>query len=271
MKTLRTLLLILLPVTALAVTYRVDSEGGPEGLAAAVIEAFAAWQGLDETLEVSESEDALTVFRYSDVALLGDDTLSLTVQRQNGERSIDILVTPTLSPAATNALLHETGLLLDLAVSDSGVMSPALPAEPLTLGETETLALSTVTAVKEDVNRDGVVDFYDLVDFAKSFGQPGINMPADINDDGLVDRQDLDLLRAAYTFTPPSSTGPAQPTEQQDGEASEDPDFEGLDGEDGNGLEPAPAEPAEEPQAEDTLPSTDDKDSQTPPDGESDE
>ncbi len=225
MKRMRVLLCLLVPATALAVTYRVDPTGGPDGLGAAVAAAFAAWQGLDETLDVSESEDASAVFRYGDTALLGDDTLSLTVQRQRGERSLDILVTPTAGPLADNALLHEAGLLLDLAVSGGGVMNPALPEEPLALGESETAALQSLSAVKEDVNRDGSVDFYDLVALAQSFGQPGINAPADINDDGLVDRQDLELLRAAYVFAPPSATGPPE----AEGAEDADPEDAGLE------------------------------------------
>ncbi|CAN5825779.1 hypothetical protein BH24DEI2_BH24DEI2_12850 [soil metagenome] len=249
MKRLRLLLLLLLPATALAVTYRVDPTGGPDGLGAAVTEAFAAWQGLDETLEVAENEEADTVFRYATLALLGDDTLSLAVQRQGGG-SLDILVTPTAGPLASNALLHETGLLLDLAVSDSGVMNPALPEEPLSLGDAEQTALSTLlTSVKEDVNRDGAVGFYDLVALAKSFGQPGINAPADINDDGLVDRKDLELLRAAYVFAPPSSTGPPQPGVAGD-ETLDDPDLE-TEGE--SAQDALPPEPFEE----DTPPADD--------------
>ena len=237
MKIFRTLLFFLFACslcTALAVTYRVDQAGGPDGLAAAVAEAFTAWQGLAPTLEVSESEDATTLFRYGDTALLGDDTLSLTVQRQGAERTLDVLVTPLAGPLENNALLHETGLLLDLGTSDTGVMNPALPETPLSLGDPEIAALGTLTAVKEDVNRDGVVDFYDLVELAKNFGQPGINAPADINDDGLVDSQDVQLLRAAYTFAPPSSTGPSQAAETF-GES-------GGDGTFGDGLEPPPGE-----------------------------
>ncbi len=239
MKRLRLLLFLVLPATALAVTYRVDPAGGPDGLSAAVAAAFAAWQGLDETLEVAENSDTGTenvpVFRYGDAALLGDDTLSLTVQRQNG--GLEILVTPTTGPLAANALLHEAGLLLDLAVANSGVMNPALPEEPLSLGDAEQTALGTLlTSVKEDVNRDGAVDFYDLVALAQSYGQPGINEPADINDDGLVDRTDLELLQAAYVFAPPSSTGPPQTGAMGDETSDEaSSDAEDLEAED---LEP---------------------------------
>ena len=258
MKRLRLLLFLVLPATALAVTYRVDPAGGPDGLSAAVAAAFAAWQGLDETLEVAESSDTgsdtgtenAPVFRYGDAALLGDDTLSLTVQRQNG--GLEILVTPTTGPLAANALLHEAGLLLDLAVANSGVMNPALPEEPLSLGDAEQTALGTLlTSVKEDVNRDGVVDFYDLVALAQSFGQPGINEPADINDDGLVDRTDLELLRAAYVFAPPSSTGPPQTGATGDETSDEaSSDAEGLEAE---GLEAEGLEAGDE-SAGDALP-----------------
>ena len=267
MKRLRLVFLLLLPTTALAVTYRVDSTGGPDGLSAAVAEAFAAWQSLDETLEVAQSEDAPedtaedAVFRYGDTALLGDDTLSLTVQRQDAG-DLEILVTPTAGPLASNALLHEAGLLLDLAVADDGVMNPALSEEPLSLGDAEQTALGTLlTSVKEDVNRDGAVDFYDLVALARSFGQPGINAPADINDDGLVDRQDLDLLRAAYVFAPPSSTGPPQAGAAGD-ETLDDAGLDDADLETGD-LVPGDLEPGGE-SAQDALPA-EPFDDDTPP------
>jgi len=53
------------------------------------------------------------------------------------------------------------------------------------------------------------VDFYDLWLLAQSFGRSGVNLPADINRDGVVDRADLALLQAAYIFAAPAETPPA--------------------------------------------------------------
>ena len=231
---------------ALAVTYQVDETGGPETLTTAVTEAFSAWRTLDETVEAVESEDASTVIRYGDAALFGPDTLSLTVQRSGTERSLSVLVTPAAEPEQQAVLLHETGLLLGLSATESGVMSPALGNAEIALGELESSALGSLqSALKEDVNRDGVVDFYDLADLARSFGQPGLNLPGDINEDGLIDRADLDLLRAAYKFTAPSSTAPNEQPEDDDALVEEffgdeeDDETEDLDEESGEAAEGA--------------------------------
>ena len=50
--------------------------------------------------------------------------------------------------------------------------------------------------VKEDVNRDGVVDVNDLVIVAERYGQTGVNI-ADVNGDGVVNVDDFILVAAA--------------------------------------------------------------------------
>lgn len=215
--------LVLTVGVALAVTYTVDPEGGPEDLAERVAQAFAGWLELDDTLVAEMEEDAPNIFSYGDAMMFGENTYSLTVQRQDPTRRVHVMTNPALAqPNDANALLHEAGLLLGLSVADTGVMNPALPNEPLVLGEAEVEALgSAQTAVPEDLNQDGEVNFYDLVEFSRTFGQPGVSLPADINEDGEVDRDDLELLREAYTFNPPSSEPPTEEEVSDDDEFNE--------------------------------------------------
>ena len=236
--------LVLTVSAALAVTYTVDPEGGPGDLVERVAQAFAGWLELDDTLVADVEEDAPNVFSYGDTRMFGDDTYSLTVQRQSPERRVHVIVNPALAqPNDANALLHEAGLLLGLSTADTGVMNPALPNEPLVLGEAEIGALSTAqTSVPEDINQDGEVNFYDLVEFSRTFGQPGVTLPADINEDGQVDRDDLELLREAYTFNPPSSEPPSEEELSDDelGDFFEDefePDLEETGGLETGGIE----------------------------------
>ena len=158
---------------------------------------------------VIASDDTLAVFRYGDALLFGPDTLTLTFQQQLPDRSLEILVNPAATAERESSLLHEAGRLLGLRVSDSGVMNPAVTAEVPTLGAEEAAALETEqSALAQDVNRDGEVDFYDLVELAKAFGQTGVGSQGDINEDGIVDEDDLDALREAYTFSEPAETAP---------------------------------------------------------------
>jgi endo-1,4-beta-mannosidase len=53
-----------------------------------------------------------------------------------------------------------------------------------------------------DVNQNGVVDVFDVFLIAKAWdfelGGPGYNSDADLNDDGLINAQDLDILNTRY-------------------------------------------------------------------------
>ena len=54
--------------------------------------------------------------------------------------------------------------------------------------------------VKEDVNRDGIVNIQDLVLVSANFGLTGQH-PADVNGDGVVNIQDLVAVAAAFSET----------------------------------------------------------------------
>ncbi len=94
------------------------------------------------------------------------------------------------------------------------VMNPSINADDKTElgeGEKELLKLLNLFA-KEDINKDGNINFYDLVAISQAFGQRNVNDSSDINKDGLVNQADVDLLRKAYTFSDPSTTAPGQST-----------------------------------------------------------
>lgn len=204
-------LALLLSGAALAFDYRVESTGGPLTLADDVAAAVAAW-AQESDFEAAAAEGAPNVFTYGPTERFGPDLHSLTVARGSGEaREVRVLLRPNLGDLTQPVLLHEVGLLAGLPETDSGVMNPRLvPDRPAAPTTDEVEALQTLGAFPpEDINRDGVVDFYDLIALARAFGQTGVNLPADINQDGVVDRADLARLEAAYTFGPPAETPPA--------------------------------------------------------------
>lgn len=212
--------ILLLLSSALAFTYRALPSGGPLDLEERVAAAVAAWAGAEGLapsgvegvrVEARLAADADTVIGYGSAAAFGPDTHSLTVARtEAGRRTLEVRLNPA-SPLRERALLHEVGILLGLSPSDRGIMNPRFTDDtPSAPTEEDFSALrARLLQVPEDINRDGVVDFYDLWLLAQSFGRSGINLPADINRDGVVDRDDLALLQAAYVFGLPSETPPA--------------------------------------------------------------
>lgn len=185
---------------------------GPDSevLAEALDEAMAQWTSLDDTLAAELRPDGLHIFRFGDTERFPPGTHSLTVQRQQaGGRTVESLLRQG-SERLEQALLHEVGIMFGLPVAEVGIMNPRFNEEtPPLLGETERETLETLEQFeREDINRDGVVDFYDLVQLARAFGRQGVNLPEDLNQDGVVDERDLELLRQRYTFTPPASSPP---------------------------------------------------------------
>lgn len=204
------LTMLVLGGLAFALDYRIDSAGGPGSLQRRVDEAVRQWTAVEGGgFDVNEAEDAPNRIAYGDGTAFGPDTLSLTVQR-SPDPATDVLLNPT--EPDERALLHELGLLAGLspAPGERAVMNPAIPQEAdaeLTPAD-ESALRALETFVPEDINQDGVVDFYDLSDFGDTFGETGVSLPADIDESGTVDRADLDLLRAAYTFGAPAENPP---------------------------------------------------------------
>ncbi len=195
---------------AFALDYRIDPSGGPDTLRARIASAAAAWTNVPGgVVDLQETEDAPNRIAYGDGTRFGPDTLSLTVQR-GPDPATDVLLNP--GEPSDQALTHELGLLAGLspAPGGRGVMNPAIPPESsaeLTPADEEALR-ALAAFVSEDINQDGVVDFYDLADFGEAFGETGVSLPADIDENGVVNRADLGLLEAAYTFGAPAETAP---------------------------------------------------------------
>ncbi len=99
-------------------------------------------------------------------------------------------------------------------LTTNSVMNPSIGAEDSAeLGETERQLVEQLQLfVSEDINRDGAVNFYDLVALSQAFGRSGVNDPADINKDGVIDQSDVDELKKSYTFSDPSETAPGGST-----------------------------------------------------------
>ena len=91
-------------------------------------------------------------------------------------------------------------------------MNPSVNAgDKAELGDGEKELLKTLNLfAKEDINKDGDINFYDLIAISQAFGQRNVNDPSDLNKDGIVNQADVDMLRKAYTFSDPSSTAPGQ-------------------------------------------------------------
>ncbi len=196
------ILSLFLFATAFAIDYFVK---GDEALKETVNEAFANWNGLEPNLEITESETANTTIDYGSPDLFGPDTFSLSVQENSNENQIKVLINPNKKTDMMRVILHETGLLLGLKLQSSGIMNPLINDDEISLGELEITELAKLHQFKkEDINQDGVIDFYDLIELAKDFGQTRINSTADLNKDGKVDNADLEILRAVYSFSAPS-------------------------------------------------------------------
>jgi len=192
----------------------VDAGGGPASLADDLKAAIAAWaKAAPDLVKLTIDPAAASSVGYAAPARLGPDTLSLDL-RVPGRDGVEVHLASGAPAEHPMVLLHEVGVLLGLPEGGSGgVMAFAVPAskEPTapTAADVQTLRAQR-TYAPEDLDHDGVVDFYDLVLFGQAFGTQGVNLPADFNGDGRVDRQDLAMLENVYTFAPPSKTGPGE-------------------------------------------------------------
>ena len=201
---------VLILGTAFALDYQVDPSGGPDTLRERIAKAAARWTDVPGgVVDLKEVTGAPNRIAYGDSTRFGPDTFSLTVQTSPNPAT-EVLLNP--AEPSDRALTHELGLLAGLSPKPGvrGVMNPALPPESnAALSPADEDALRALAAfVPEDINQDGVVDFYDLADFGAAFGETGVSLPADIDKNGVVNRADLSLLEAAYTFGAPAETAP---------------------------------------------------------------
>ncbi len=202
------------PLPPAVVSYTVDESGGPLLLSTAVNRAAAAWEAAApasvefEPLPAGAAGQEAHRVAYGDAVLFGPDALSLTLGRGDS-RTTEVLVNPTVGSLLEPVLLHELGVLIGLPEGGVGVMAHAVVAGTLEPTEADLAALAALRTYRpEDLNQDGVVDFYDLVEFSRQYGRSGVNLAADLNGDGTVDEADLAQLEEAYEFLPPSERPP---------------------------------------------------------------
>lgn len=210
------LLTSLLSGTAFAAdTYSVDPTGGPLTLADEVAAAVLAWTADAKDVMLTEGPDPAAEVRFaaSEPAGAGPDTVTLTLQDSNGPIRLTVLVNQALYDKYPAALLHEAGLLLGVSTGGVGVMNPALgsgsPTE-LTAGDLAGLTQAQ-SSVPGDLTGDGLVDWYDLLELARSHGKRGVNLPADLDGDGTVTDADVAMLRELHSFLPPAAPGETDP------------------------------------------------------------
>jgi hypothetical protein len=187
---------------AFALELTVDPAGGPLTLEDDVAAALADWRAAG----VDPDEVAATVVvRYGDAARFGPDAEAFVLLRgatETGERSFEVWISPTAT-AVRAALIPAFGVVLGGSFG-TGAFDPILdPAGARRPTEAEGAALEQRrTAVFGDLTGDGRVGFEDLLLMAASYGRRGVNLPADLNADGVVDGADVDLLRERYEFDP---------------------------------------------------------------------
>lgn len=203
---------------------------------------FADWTLLEPKLEAQQNKDSKNTISYGKTELFGPDTYSLTVQEQNDDSRIKILINPSLSDLLERVIYHETGLLIGLETKKAGVMKPAISDAAAELGERESMQLSDLYKYdKADLNQDGQIDFYDLIELAKAYGQQGINSRADLNSDGVVDDKDLQILKQSYVFGSPSPSA-RNSTENNGFEQGEEQELDPLEADFLDNFDSAPQE-----------------------------
>lgn len=195
-----------------SVQLAVDDRGGPLLLSEAVAEAADAWTAASGGIARFEVlDEADRVVRYGDEGRLGPDAWSLTLvwSMPNGSTRVEALLSPSVGDARRAVLLHELGVLLGLPEGDGGVMAYAVDAAASAPSTVDVAALRAQQRfVPEDLDQNGVVDFYDLEAFGRAYDSEGVNLGADFDGDGRVDDADLKRLEAAYSFTAPRETPP---------------------------------------------------------------
>lgn len=207
--------------TQIVVSFSVDESGGPLLLSTAVGSAARAWETAAPGLVTFVDADAAAepeapatgsaathLIAYGDPNLFGPDALSFTLVRA-GTAATEVLVSPSAGELLHPVLLHELGVLAGLPEGGAGVMASAVTAGATAPAPVDVEALRALQVFRpEDINRDGVVDFYDLAALAEAFGSRGVNLAADVNGDGVVDDRDLAAVQRAYQFLPPAESAP---------------------------------------------------------------
>jgi hypothetical protein len=194
---------LLLSAFAFALEVTLDPAAGL--LEGDVEAALGDWRaaGVDPT-----TVNAALTIRFGPAARFGSDVQAWLVVLPNaadGVRRYELLVAPG-SASIRAALIPALGVVFGGALG-GGALDPVLdragPRRPTAEDAERIEALRS--AIPGDLDGNGRVDFEDLLLMAEAFGRRGVNLPADLDGDGIVGPEDLEVLRGAYTFTPPGN------------------------------------------------------------------
>lgn len=182
---------------AAPVAYFVVKDGAPDTFEAQVIAAYNAWLKVPATtLGVQSNPSATTRYTWGgdkDIPF-NPDVATRTLETTEGATSkIEVQVNPEQPVDLPSALLIESGLRLGLSL-EAGIDGKR------SIGEAEIRALRALYSPNGDMNGDGRVDVDDLELFAKAYGKRGERLPGDFNGDGAVDDKDLEILRSNYVY-----------------------------------------------------------------------
>ena len=211
--------LIALVVSSIAlaapVAYFVVKDGAPDTFEAQVRDAYNAWLKVPATtLGVQSNPNATTRYTWGGDKEIpfNPDVATRTLETTEGATSkLEVQVNPDQPVDLPSALLIESGLRLGLAL-EAGIDGKR------SVGEAEIRALRALYSPNGDMNGDGRVDVDDLELFATAYGKRGERLPGDFNGDRAVDDKDLEILRSNYVYggdpLPPKADPvvPATPT-----------------------------------------------------------
>ena len=191
------LAVVLSSASASAWELRIDDSGGPGDLAARVDTAVAAWSAVG--IDVDAVERTVLV-RYASADLLGPDALSLVVTGGPPGVDLEVLLRSDAGDRLDDALVVALGIALG-GTPGVGILDPRLaPDEVRRPSDDDAAAVAPARRLPGDITGDGRVGFEDLLALAEAWGRRGVNLPADLDRDGVVDDADLELLREGYRF-----------------------------------------------------------------------
>ena len=182
---------------AAPVAYFVVKDGAPDTFEAQVSEAYNAWLKVPATtLGVQSNPNATTRYTWGGDKEIpfNPDVATRTLETTEGATSkLEVQVNPDQPLDLPSALLIESGLRLGLTL-EAGIDGKR------SIGEAEIKALRALYSPNGDMNGDGRVDVDDLELFAAAFGKRGERLRGDFNGDGAVDNKDLEILRSNYGY-----------------------------------------------------------------------
>lgn len=193
--------LIALAVSSLAlaapVAYFVVRDGAPDTFEAQVKEAYNAWLKVPATtLGVQSNPNATTRYTWGgdkDIPFNPDVAMRTLETTEGATSKLEVQVNPDQPVDLPSALLIESGLRLGLNL-EAGIDGKR------SVGEAEIRALRALYSPNGDMNGDGRVDVDDLELFAVAYGKRGERLPGDFNGDRAVDDKDLEILRSNYGY-----------------------------------------------------------------------